>query len=417
MGFWLIIGLIVVVNVLWWAWAARAVVKHLRRPTRYWALGAVCGFMALMVGGFGWLFLWRFGKVPELPQSLLTLIYVWHIAVLPLGVVVALVERAVAIVSWVRGRGRAKPAAGAEPRHVSADERVAEAQARGEGLALSRRQVLISAAVLAPPVLSGAGTLRGLTQIDEFRTRAFEIPVKGLAAALDGTVIVHVSDVHVGKFAGPALLRKIADRVNAINPDLVLMTGDLIDFDLQDLPAGLGMMEAMNAKYGVFMCEGNHDLFQGRANFERLVRKSGVPALINENVTVNVRGRDVRLLGLRWGEGEQRSRGAMIEANMRETLADAPTTGADLTVLLAHHPHAFDEARAMGIPLTLSGHTHGGQLMLGENLGPGAAMYKYVSGLYTVGDAHAVVSNGTGNWYPLRINAPAEIMKLTLVRA
>jgi hypothetical protein len=81
---------------------------------------------------------------------------------------------------------------------------------------------------------------------------------------------------------------------------------------------------------------------------------------------------------------------------------------------LAHHPHAFDAAAAAGVPLTLSGHTHGGQLMLNEQLGFGPAMFRYWSGWYRKGVSQLVVSNGVGNWFPLRVNAPAEIIHLTL---
>ena len=81
-------------------------------------------------------------------------------------------------------------------------------------------------------------------------------------------------------------------------------------------------------------------------------------------------------------------------------------------ILLAHHPHAFNAAR--GLPLTLSGHTHGGQLMLNEQLGAGPVLFRYWSGLYGDGDRRLVVSNGAGNWFPLRLNAPAEILHLPL---
>src|SRR5690606_267402 len=86
-------------------------------------------------------------------------------------------------------------------------------------------------------------------------------------------------------------------------------------------------------------------------------------------------------------------------------------------ILLAHHPHAFDAAAAAGIPLTVSGHTHGGQLMLSEGVGFGPLMYRYWSGLYrnpAHNEAALVVSNGVGNWFPLRTRAPAEIIHLTL---
>jgi predicted MPP superfamily phosphohydrolase len=83
-------------------------------------------------------------------------------------------------------------------------------------------------------------------------------------------------------------------------------------------------------------------------------------------------------------------------------------------VLLAHHPHAFDYAE--NIPLTFAGHTHGGQLMATANVGFGPMLYRYWSGLYRLGQRALIVSNGTGNWFPLRTRAPAEIIHLTLRR-
>ncbi len=83
-------------------------------------------------------------------------------------------------------------------------------------------------------------------------------------------------------------------------------------------------------------------------------------------------------------------------------------------ILLAHHPHAFDMAADDGVPLTLSGHTHGGQLNITPKFGAGSLMFKYWSGLYRRKDSALVVSNGVGNWFPLRINAPAEIVRIRL---
>ena len=83
-------------------------------------------------------------------------------------------------------------------------------------------------------------------------------------------------------------------------------------------------------------------------------------------------------------------------------------------ILLAHHPHAFDPAAAAGLPLVLSGHTHGGQLMLTKNIGVGPMRFRYWSGIYEKPASRLFVNNGVGNWFPLRINAPPEIVKLTL---
>ena len=83
-------------------------------------------------------------------------------------------------------------------------------------------------------------------------------------------------------------------------------------------------------------------------------------------------------------------------------------------IFLAHHPHAFDAAVRENLPLTLSGHTHGGQLMLTPDLGPGPMLFRYWSGLYKRNNSQLVVSNGVGNMFPLRLNAPAEVIHLTL---
>ena len=95
--------------------------------------------------------------------------------------------------------------------------------------------------------------------------------------------------------------------------------------------------------------------------------------------------------------------------------AGAP--GDAFRLLLCHRPEGFIPASAHGFHLTLSGHTHGGQLMLGEDLGVGPMLYRYWSGHYLRANSQLIVSNGVGNWFPLRVDAPAEIVHLTLRRA
>jgi len=120
----------------------------------------------------------------------------------------------------------------------------------------------------------------------------------------------------------------------------------------------------------------------------------------------------VQLLGLSWtriyGKGRDAAIATSDQRLLEQRVADA------FPILMAHHPHAFDAAASAGLPLTLSGHTHGGQLMLNEQLGFGPALFRYWSGLYECGQSKLIVSNGVGNWFPLRLNAPAEILHLTL---
>ena len=129
---------------------------------------------------------------------------------------------------------------------------------------------------------------------------------------------------------------------------------------------------------------------------------------------MNVRGTPVQLLGLSWTRGYE-NRDQRIAASVQRLLTQRQPDA--FPILLAHHPHAFDAAAAASMPLTLSGHTHGGQLMLNDQVGFGPALFRYWSGLYTRGVSNLIVSNGVGNWFPLRVNAPAEIIHLTLLRA
>jgi len=156
-------------------------------------------------------------------------------------------------------------------------------------------------------------------------------------------------------------------------------------------------------------------LIENPREFETRVKASGLPFLLDESTSLSVHGFPVQLLGLRWTRVRGEGRDAAIRGEVRKLLdlriADA------FPILLAHHPHAFDAAADADLPLTLSGHTHGGQLMLNEQLGFGPALFRYWSGLYTRGRSKLIVSNGVGNWFPLRVNAPAEIVHLTLRRA
>ena len=142
-------------------------------------------------------------------------------------------------------------------------------------------------------------------------------------------------------------------------------------------------------------------------------------------MTTSIRGQDVQLLGLRWGSPSFTATRAPSRSADRGDAAIAASFDVvrplirphAFPILLAHHPHAFDVAAAAGVPLTLAGHTHGGQLMLTPNIGFGPMMYRYWTGLYRKGDNALVVSNGVGNWFPLRTSAPAEIVHITLRRA
>lgn len=241
-------------------------------------------------------------------------------------------------------------------------------------------------------------------QLHGFRVRRIELAVPKLAAALDGFTIAHLSDLHVGRLTHGPVLAAMTREANALDADLAVVTGDLINSDLVDFPAAAETIRGIRARHGTWAIEGNHDLIEDRAGFEAAARNSGLNFLFDEEAVFEARGETVQLLGLRWGS-ESASAMAPLLARRRD--------GA-FPILLAHHPDAFDAAAEAGIPLTLSGHTHGGQLRLTRQIGFGPWFYRYWEGVYEKAGRFLVVSAGTGNWFPLRWNTPAEIIHLTL---
>ncbi len=387
---------IVVVSLAYWA-AAHGRVAH---PAARWALaGFVLFQLALVVTQYAERRYWIY---PSVPAQVRTVGYVWGLAVVPFVVLPTLLAWAFAalarrLAAW---RRRAFPAP--------------PAPAATLARRLERRQFLSTATTLAPLVVTALGTAKAVYQNGTFRVvrRALALPT--LPPALDGLRIVHVSDLHAGRFLTGAVLDDIGAAIDGLDADLVCFTGDLVDFDHGHLAESLRLLTGVRSRHGVFVVEGNHDLFQGRERFEREVREAGLPLLLNARTTIPLRGVSLELLGLGWGNAHD-ERTPALEANMAALIA-SPAPRADYAILLAHHPHAFDLAALNAIPLTLAGHTHGGQLMLTPTVGIGAGLFKYLSGEYALGDARLVVSNGVGNWFPLRIGAPAEIVELTLRR-
>ncbi len=275
----------------------------------------------------------------------------------------------------------------------------------------TRRKWLGAAAVTLPMWTALGATLVGLRECRSFRVREMTVKIPDLPPALDGLRIAHVTDTHVGKFTRREVLGEIVTATDALEADLVLFTGDLIDSAIRDLPEAIAMLQRIRPGAGIFAIEGNHDLFNDPDLFRSEMRRAfGFTFLRNEAATVTLRGVPVQILGVAWNDTDPE-----IAADVA-AVAGLRDFGA-FPILLAHHPHAFDPAVKHDFPLTLAGHTHGGQLMLTDSIGAGPMLFRYWSGLYRRAAASLVVSNGTGNWFPLRVHAPAEIIGITLRRA
>jgi uncharacterized protein len=382
-------------SALWWFWADRRLKKLKCPPASRWLLG---GALLLPLLGFGWVISNRSGWVETpLPTALYAVVLLWGLIFLPW---VALPMTGLwSLASIARYFASAKTS-----------QRMSATADPIDSAKINRRQAL-TLACLSLPIFGTFGTaLFGLPRSRNFRIRNLTVRLASLPAALDGLRIAHVTDTHVGKFTHGPILDEIVAATNRLDADLVVFTGDLIDNSLRDLPAAIAMILGMKARAGVYLIEGNHDLFEDPKRFAEEVRASGIQLLKNETATCQIRGQALQLIGINWShdEADIANDVAIVAAKRQQ---DA------FPILLAHHPHAFDAAAAHDLPLTLAGHTHGGQLMLNDRLGVGSVMFRYCSGLYQKGLSTLIVSNGTGNWFPLRIHAPAEIIHLTLKRS
>ncbi|HLP84291.1 MAG TPA: metallophosphoesterase [Phycisphaerales bacterium] len=415
--FLLIVISIPVTGMLWAFWADRRLKKLQAAP---WKRIVLAGMVLVNVAAFAWLLLGRiYGWQTSVPLLLLVSAFVWHMVVLPLVLLLTIALLTGEGVVWASRKLKAGTAARVESAKPESDDVAAR-------VALSRRQMLAAGVMGVPVALQAGAVARAMTQLDEFRIREITVALPQLPKALQGLTIAHVTDTHVGRFTHGETIERIVRRVNELDADLVLHTGDLINDALSDLPVAADMMSRLRGKLGTYIVEGNHDLFESRSAFASGLRERGVNLLTNEAATIAVADAKVQLLGLCWGPRTvedvrtSRGRGAMLDEHMAdvEKLRDPDA----FQILLAHHPHAFDNALAKSIPLTLGGHTHGGQINFVEGIGPATGSYKYITGLYERVNAlglksACVIGNGTGNWFPLRINAPAEVIKITLARA
>jgi predicted MPP superfamily phosphohydrolase len=414
-------------SLVWW-WAAD---RRLRRigARRFWRLllaAFVLGLTAYAVLLGVMSFWWAVPRFVPIPWAVAS--YLWHTAVLPgfLGLYLVIIT-----LGWARRGLRARRRARPGDESVSTPEAPEASEDEPTSPRPSRRQVLGAAAVALPPLATLGVAAWGSAEQGRFGVRIVDLRLPTLPPDLDGLTIAHVSDLHLGKFTPKSTARRVADAVNAMGADFVAFTGDLIDVgDWSQFAPGVEFLRSLTPRHGLLMIEGNHDVMNDAHTFEDAARGAGLPLMLDEATTFRVPGKAtaVQFLGLTWGAwvwGRDVGRtGVDADRQFREFSDDAAAASvqrvltlrdpAAFPIVLAHHPHAFDASAAVGLPLTLSGHTHGGQIMLTDHLGGGPIRFRYWTGLYRKAKSQLYISNGIGNWYPLRVNAPAEITHLTL---
>jgi predicted MPP superfamily phosphohydrolase len=265
------------------------------------------------------------------------------------------------------------------------------------------------AALGSAAALSAGALWNGLRPVE---VKSFSVKLAKLPMAREGFKIVQITDLHIGPTLDGKWLRDVVDKVNALNADVIALTGDLVDGSVADLGPQVESLRDLRAKHGVLFVTGNHEYYSGVDTWIAHLKMLGIRVLRNERVTLfdDNNSNPIDFAGVDdFASGQFHGHGP----DLLKALKDRDT--ARPVILLAHQPAAIREAAANGVDFQLSGHTHGGQIWPWNYFV--YIQQPYVSGLhrYPNSDSQIYVSDGTGFWGPpMRLGTAAEITKITL---
>ncbi len=223
---------------------------------------------------------------------------------------------------------------------------------------------------------------------------------------LDGLRIGHVSDFHLGDLLPIDKAITVVDCLARQQPELIVCTGDVVDLESPDVDQLLAALAETEAPLGCLLVLGNHDELHDPDGLAQSAREFGITVLRNEAVRISRNGVSMVVAGIEWGKS------AMACARHVDA---ACGDGQDPHLLLSHNPKAFLRAADLGIPLTLSGHTHGGQIAMKKRPNTNLSLtHRRSIGQFQTDGSMLYVTSGIGAWFPLRVNCPAEIAMLTI---
>ena len=263
-----------------------------------------------------------------------------------------------------------------------------------------KRSLDLSSVVVATSI-----TAKAINDARHIELEKVEIKIKNLKKSYK---ILQLSDIHIGGIINKSFMQNIVSRVNACKPDLVVITGDLVDTDVDKAKDALAELKNLNSKFGTFFIVGNHEYFHNIEKIIKRVKELDIRVLENENLYIGDEDEGFNLVGVYdlFGYRTETFMPNITQA-LRGKKEDSPT------ILLAHQPKFIQEV-PKGVDLMLSGHTHGGQLF------PFQALVKlqqgYVSGLHQHNsELQIYVNKGTGFWGPpMRLGASAEITEIVV---
>ncbi len=233
-----------------------------------------------------------------------------------------------------------------------------------------------------------------------------ELPLPNLPPQLDGLRLVQLSDVHFGMINGQEKLTKIVQMVNDLAPDLVVITGDLVDESVAHMEEMAIPLSQLRASHGVWAVTGNHEFYAGVERVVAIMEKARIKVLRNEKQTLQG---GLQILGIDDPTGSRR----LGHQSPEVTKLLSRVEPGQPSIFLCHQPIYFEQAVAHGIGLQLQGHTHGGQLfpiILISRL-----FYPLTPGLHQQKNTYLYVSRGVGTWGPpQRLASPPELVLIKL---
>ena len=285
--------------------------------------------------------------------------------------------------------------------------------ARDVALLFSPPPIFVLDSAIGVPILALLITLVGFVNARRMpQVVKIDVPIQNLDPALAGFTIVQISDIHVGATIKKNYVRVVVDRVNALNADLIAVTGDLVDGSVAQIAEDIAPLASMKSRYGTFVVTGNHEYYSGAEEWVAEYRRIGMTVLMNEHVVLKHDGAALVVAGVtdfsahQFGESQRSDPASAMAGSPADTLK----------IMLAHQPRSADKVEAAGADLQLSGHTHGGQFWPWPLFVP--LQQPYTAGLHRHGRMWVYTSRGTGYWGPpKRFGAPSEITLIRLVRA
>jgi predicted MPP superfamily phosphohydrolase len=274
------------------------------------------------------------------------------------------------------------------------------------------RMFLTDDTAVLVPLLALAVSLVGFINARRVAgVRHVDVPIAKLPAALQGFTIAQISDIHVGPTIKRNYLDAIVNKVNRLKPDMVAVTGDLVDGSVAQLSPHTAPLGNLSARHGAYFVTGNHEYYSNANEWIAEVRRLGLTVLMNEHVLL--RHDHVTLLVAGVSDYSAHHFDESHRSDPHAAIKGAPSQIA-VKVLLAHQPRSAEAAASAGFDLQLSGHTHGGQFFPWNLFVP--LQQPFTAGLNRLRELWVYTSRGTGYWGPpKRLWAPSEITLLKLV--